>query len=581
MPLRKRLLALVVLAVAAIAGEAMIVSASTSFDQIGSDIDGEAASDLSGLPITLSSDGTTLAIGAYQNSGNGDSAGHVRVYERNGSTWRQKGTDIDGEAANDYSGYSVSLSSDGNIVAVGAYRNDGNGTNSGHVRVFEWNGNAWVQMGADIDGEAADDYSGHSVSLSSDGTILAIGAPYNDGTGSNSGHARVYEWNGSTWQQKGTDIDGEAADDYSGYSVSLSSDGTIVAIGAPYNDGTGAGAGHVRVYEWNETAWVQTGTEINGEVAGAESGYSVSLSSDGTIVAIGAPNDGSGAGAGHVRVYEWNGTAWVQTGADIDGESVFDRSGESVSLSSDGTIVAIGAPWNDGNGRDAGHVRLYEWNGSAWQQKGVDIDGEAVDNYSGNSVSLSSDGTILAIGAFGNDDNGSFAGHVRVYSIVTTLSITYDSQGGSAVSDGDAATTVGGVITALPTDPARDGYTFAGWFTAASDGTQITAGSDHNQTADFTLYAQWTATPTTTTTTTTTSTTTTVAPTTTTVAPTTTTEAPTTTAVAPTTTTVAPTTTIVLPATGSSNGTAPQMLLVLGLGGLLVLLTRRRPSACD
>ena len=572
MPLRKRLLALVVLAVAAIAGEAMIVSASTSFDQIGSDIDGEAASDLSGLPITLSSDGTTLAIGAYQNSGNGDSAGHVRVYERNGSTWRQKGTDIDGEAANDYSGYSVSLSSDGNIVAVGAYRNDGNGTNSGHVRVFEWNGNAWVQMGADIDGEAADDYSGHSVSLSSDGTILAIGAPYNDGTGSNSGHARVYEWNGSTWQQKGTDIDGEAADDYSGYSVSLSSDGTIVAIGAPYNDGTGAGTGHVRVYEWNETAWVQTGTEINGEVAGAESGYSVSLSSDGTIVAIGAPNDGSGAGAGHVRVYEWNGTAWVQTGADIDGESVFDRSGESVSLSSDGTIVAIGAPWNDGNGRDAGHVRLYEWNGSAWQQKGVDIDGEAVDNYSGNSVSLSSDGTILAIGAFGNDDNGSFAGHVRVYSIVTTLSITYDSQGGSAVSDGDAATTVGGVITALPTDPARDGYTFAGWFTAASDGTQITAGSDHNQTADFTLYAQWTATPTTTTTTTTTSTTTTVAPTTTTVAQTTTTEAP---------TTITPTTTIVLPATGSSNGTAPQMLLVLGLGGLLVLLTRRRPSACD
>ena len=330
----------------------------------------------------------------------------------------------------------------------------------------------------------------------------------------------------------------------------------------------------MRVYEWNETAWVQTGTDINGEVAGDESGYSVSLSSDGTIVAIGAPgNDGTGAGAGHVRVYEWNETAWVQTGTDIDGESVVDRSGESVSLSSDGTIVAIGAPWNDGNGRDAGHVRLYEWNGSAWQQKGVDIDGEAVDNYSGNSVSLSSDGTILAIGAFGNDDNGSFAGHVRVYSVVTTLSITYDSQGGSAVSDGDAATTVGGVITALPTDPARDGYTFAGWFTAASDGTQITAGSDHNQTADFTLYAQWAATPTTTTTTTTTSTTTTVAPTTTTVAQTTTTEAR--------TTTITPTTTIVLPATGSSNGTAPQVLLVLGLGGLLVLLTRRRPSACD
>ena len=261
-----------------------------------------------------------------------------------------------------------------------------------------------------------------------------------------------------------------------------------------------------------------------------------------------------------------------QVGSDIDGEAADDYSGISTSLSSDGTIVAIGAFGNDDNGNSSGHVRLYEWDGTAWQQKGNDIDGEAVGDNSGWSVSLSSDGTIVAIGAYSNDGNGNSSGHVRVYSTTTTLSITYDSQGGSSVSDGDATTSTGGTISALPTDPTRDGYTFAGWFTAASDGTQITAGSAHNQTADFTLYAQWTATPTTTTTTTTTSTTTTVAPTTTTVAQTTTTEAP---------TTITPTTTIVLPATGSSNGTATQVLLVLGLGGLLVLLTRRRPSACD
>ena len=52
----------------------------------------------------------------------------------------------------------------------------------------------WSQLGADIDGEATDDYSGYSVSLSSDGTKVAIGAPYNDGNGSNSGHVRVYEY---------------------------------------------------------------------------------------------------------------------------------------------------------------------------------------------------------------------------------------------------------------------------------------------------------------------------------------------------------------------------------------------------
>ena len=79
----------------------------------------------------------------------------------------------------------------------------------------------WVQRGSDIDGEAADDRSGYSVSLSSDGSIVAIGAVFNDGTGSNAGHTRVYEYSGSAWVQKGSDIDGEAAGDYSGYSLSL------------------------------------------------------------------------------------------------------------------------------------------------------------------------------------------------------------------------------------------------------------------------------------------------------------------------------------------------------------------------
>eukprot|EP01084_Bolivina_argentea_P117624 208860_1 len=89
--------------------------------------------------------------------------------------------------------------------------------------------------------EAADDWSwsGYSVSLSSDGTRLAVGAPYKDYTGSKTGHVRVHQYNGTTWQQIGNDIDGEAATDWSGYSVSLSSDGTRLAVGAEENDGTG------------------------------------------------------------------------------------------------------------------------------------------------------------------------------------------------------------------------------------------------------------------------------------------------------------------------------------------------------
>ena len=401
-------------------------STPTDFSLMGSDIDGEAAGDFSGFSVSISSDGTIVAIGADNNDGNGTNSGHVRIYEWNSgsSSWDKKGSDIDGEAVSDNSGVSVSLSSDGTIVAIGANGNDGNGTSAGHVRIYEWNSgsSSWDKKGSDIDGEAASDYSGFSVSLSSDGTIVAIGAYGNDDNGSISGHVRVYKWNGSAWAKRGNDIDGEAAYDYSGRSVSLSSDGTIVAIGAYANDGNGTSAGHVRIYEWNSgsSSWDKKGSDIDGEAAADYSGRSVSISSDGTIVAIGANgNDGNGTSAGHVRIYEWNSgsSSWDKKGSDIDGEAVSDNSGVSVSLSSDGTIVAIGAYANDGNGTSAGHVRIYEWNSgsSSWDKKGSDIDGEAAADYSGRSVSLSSDGTIVAIGAYGNDGNGNAAGHVRVY----------------------------------------------------------------------------------------------------------------------------------------------------------------------
>jgi hypothetical protein len=224
---------------------------------------------------------------------------------------------------------------------------------------------AQIQLGADIDGEASGDFSGTSVSLSSDGTIVAIGATYNNGTGSYGGHVRIYEYIAGSWTQLGADIDGEASGDYSGQSLSLSSDGTIVAIGSINNDGIGTDAGHVRIYEYSAGSWTQLGADIDGEASGDYSGQSVSLSSDGTTVAIGATeNDDIGSNAGHVRIYEYSAGSWTQLGADIDGEAASDRSGTSASLSSDGTTVAIGAINNDGNGVSAGHVRVYSLAGN-------------------------------------------------------------------------------------------------------------------------------------------------------------------------------------------------------------------------
>jgi hypothetical protein len=405
--------------------------------QLGADINGEAGGDYSGWFISLSSDGNRLAIGAPNNDGNGVDSGHVRVYQWSSIAWEQIGADIDGESAGDYSGKAISLSADGNRLAIGAPNNGDNITysshvtavqggssvranqnNAGHVRVYQWSGSAWAQLGSDIDGEAAGDRSGDSVSLSSDGNRLAIGAPNNDGNGMTSGHVRVYHWSGTAWAQLGEDINSESVHDASGASVSLSSDGNRLAIGAPWNDGNGLDSGHVRVYQWSSIAWEQIGADIDGESADDNSGV-VSLSSDGNRLAIGASgNDDNGKSSGHVRVYQWTDPAWAQLGEDIDGESAGDNSGGSISLSSDGNRLAIGAPVNDGNGDNSGHTRVYQWSDSAWVQIGADIDGEAAGDVSGTSVSLSSDGNRLAIGAPGNlDGKGVDSGYVRAYDL--------------------------------------------------------------------------------------------------------------------------------------------------------------------
>ncbi|AXG69585.1 FG-GAP repeat protein [Kordia sp. SMS9] len=389
----------------------------SQFSQIGQDIDGEAFGDQSGYSVSLSADGNRVAVGAQLNDGNGSEAGHVKIYEVVNGSWVQLGSNINGEATLDFSGWSVSLNSDGNCVAIGARYNDGGVFNSGHVRVYQYDNNDWVQLGQDIDGEAVEDQSGYSVSLSANGNRVAIGAPFNDNGGVNAGNVRIFELVNNAWQQLGSSINGEVATDRSGWSISLSDNGNRVAIGARYNAGGSSFAGHVRVFEFNNSGWVQIGQDIDGEAIDDFSGHSVSLNADGSRVIIGAyVNDGNGFGSGHARVFEFDNNNWSQLGQDIDGEAINDWSGWSVSINDIGNRIAIGARYNDGSIANSGHVRIYEFEQGQWDQLGQDIDGEAFfDSQSGYSVSLDGAGNRVAIGSHLNDGVAANAGHVRVY----------------------------------------------------------------------------------------------------------------------------------------------------------------------
>jgi hypothetical protein len=403
--------------------------------QLGLDISGETIGDNSGYSVSLSADGTIVAIGANYNDDRSIykyDSGHVRIYKYLNNTWTQLGQDIDGEDSSDGSGYSVSLSADGTIVAIGAPWNDGSGNNSGHVRIYKYLNDEWSQLGADIDGKNSSDGSGRSVALSADGSTVAIGhSPYTSG----GGLICVYKYLNNAWTQLGTDINGESNGDGSGTSVSLSADGTIVAVGAPFNDGSGYNSGHVRIYKYLNDVWSQLGSDIDG-LWGVESGSSVSLSADGTIVAIGAPyDDAIGGNSGHVRIYKYLNDTWSQLGADIDGKAQFNHFGVSVSLSANGSIVAIGSASDSlyVSGL-SGYVSVYEYLNDAWTKLGADIDAKYFRNpYSNSFVSLSADGKNVAIGDPGFA--GNVPGYVRVYEYINILSPTCFPAGTLVLTD--------------------------------------------------------------------------------------------------------------------------------------------------
>lgn len=439
--------------------------------QVGSDIYGTSPSNRSGDVVSMSAYGNRIAIGEKFYNGIGAEVGRVRVFELINGQWTQMGSDLIGEAVGDRFGEAISLSTNGFYLAVSASRNNDNGIKAGHVRVFNYTGGDWVQMGTDIDGLAAGDGTGSTIAISKGGLSVAIGSPYktgggdvrilaiNNGTGDwvqyipsivgsatnyafgkrvdwsadgkrlmisssssgSTGQVQVYRISGITATQLGTTLTGDASSDYFGEGIAISQDGQHIAIGAYGNDTAGAAAGQTKVYSWSGSAWVQVGTDIYGEAVGDEAGRSVALSADGSRLLIGAPqNDAGGSGAGHMRLYEWNGSIWVQIGTDIDGESSVELIGKTVTMSGDGLTIAAGSVLNDDFANNAGATRVFSFpencTNSFNNQLGGPITSTAIRDHSGTSIDISADGSRIVIGAPYHDYTGYNAGMVRIMS---------------------------------------------------------------------------------------------------------------------------------------------------------------------
>jgi hypothetical protein len=358
--------------------------------QLGQSINGTAIGDLSGRSISVNAAGNRVVIGAPANNDGGISAGQVRVFEYDGSQWLQLGQSINGNISTQ-SGRSVSINSIGNRVAIGAPLES---TNTGSVKIFEYDGSQWVQIGQTINGEAIGNQSGTAISLNATGNRIAIGAPFNSDGGTSAGHVRVYEYNGAIWVQIGQDINGTTNGEISGSSVALNSIGNRVVIGSP-NFSTQKG--RVRIFEFNGVTWSQIGSDILGEANFNVNGFSVSINSLGNRVASGSPgNNNAGLNSGQGRIFEYDGIQWLQIGQNIQGTTIFERTGASISLNSVGDIVIIGGPNYNTN---TGLVRVFQYNNSQWTQLGQTIIGSTTNINSGFSVGINSSGFRIGIGS--------------------------------------------------------------------------------------------------------------------------------------------------------------------------------------
>jgi hypothetical protein len=173
----------------------------------------------------------------------------VYIYSLIGSVWEETKLIASDGASGDNFGIRVSLSSDGKAAIVGAWGDNDNGSFSGSAYVYELVGGVWEETKILASDGASDDNFGIRVSISSDGTTAIVGANGDDDNGTSSGSAYIYCFVNCVWEEtKILASDGASNDDF-GKSVSISSDGSTVLVGAVYDNDNGIDSGSAYIFD--------------------------------------------------------------------------------------------------------------------------------------------------------------------------------------------------------------------------------------------------------------------------------------------------------------------------------------------
>lgn len=287
------------------------------------------------VSVSISIDGNHLIAGQQNSiSLRNTYVGSVYVFKYEDDTWSQSGNSLSGEEGDGF-GRSVDISGDGNLIVVGA-------PNGSYASVYTLEGFFW-----ELNFIRATGNFGYSVALSSDGTRVAMGTPSPDAI--SPGSVFIFDLFSKDLVQQ---IDGDRTGDDFGLSVDLSSNGKRLVVGAPSGD-------YVKVYRFIDTNFEEL-VRIQSSKFNVQFGRSVAISANGLTVAVGSPFfNGNGNDIGKTSVYKVVCREYNEFATFI-GNSTREYSGYSVSLSKDGSSVAFSALNNTGAAIvGGGQVRVF------------------------------------------------------------------------------------------------------------------------------------------------------------------------------------------------------------------------------
>jgi hypothetical protein len=371
-----------------------------------------ASNDAYGVDVAIAGD--VAIVGANNDNNSAVSGGGAYIYRFNGTNWVEEQKLISSDISdNDNFGISTAIS--GNVAIVGANHDDDNGTSSGSVYVFRYNGSNWIEEQKLTAADAAvEDEFGWTLAL--EDTVAVIGAYRNDDNASNSGSVYIFHYDGATWNQaQKVNAPGASVDDFFGYSVAISGDACI--IGAYLDDDNGTNSGSAFVYRYNGSTWAfEEKLTASDGINGDSFGFDVAIYND--VLICGAfGNNNAGSAAGTCYVYRFNGSNWIEeqklNASDATADDWF---GFSVGIS-DQTII-VGAFHDDDFGAETGGTYIFRHTGTSWFEefKILASDADLGDEF-GAKVAISNYTTI--VGAINNDDNGSNSGSAYIYPLCT------------------------------------------------------------------------------------------------------------------------------------------------------------------